>query len=159
MILPDRPEIAPESPGDLCDATEIDEILTLRIMTLTDEEKRQARGTDERAAQIIERSDSMAPDVLERLHGTIRERQNAASEGRLEVGSSVVLRPTRRADAMDMFLAGRTATVRSVEHDFDGRVHVAVTIDDDPGADLHDSYGRFFYFAPDEVELVHGSVG
>jgi hypothetical protein len=49
IILPDYPEVASESPGDLCDATEIDEILTLRIMTMTDDEKREACATDERA--------------------------------------------------------------------------------------------------------------
>ena len=53
--------MAPESPGDLCDSTEIDEILTLRVMTLTEEEKREARGTDERARQIVERSDAIPP--------------------------------------------------------------------------------------------------
>ncbi|MGH7720940.1 MAG: hypothetical protein ACREON_19100, partial [Gemmatimonadaceae bacterium] len=63
IILYDYPAIAPESKGDLFDATEIDEILTLRIMTLTEEEKREARGTDERARQIIERSDSMPPEM------------------------------------------------------------------------------------------------
>ena len=72
IILYDHPAVAPESPGDFCDATEIDEILTLRVMTLTDEEKREARGTDERARQIIERSDNIPPEVFERLHGAIR---------------------------------------------------------------------------------------
>jgi len=55
------------------DATEIDEILTLRVMTLTDEEKAAARGTDPRAAAIIDRCDSMPAEVLERLHGARRE--------------------------------------------------------------------------------------
>jgi hydrogenase maturation protease len=72
IILYDYPAVAPESPGDLCDATEIDEILTLRVMTLTDAEKREARGTDERARQIIERSDSIPAELFERLHGTVR---------------------------------------------------------------------------------------
>ena len=52
IILYDHPEIAPESPGDLYDGTEIDEILTLRTLTLTDAEKREARGTDPRAAAV-----------------------------------------------------------------------------------------------------------
>src|SRR6185295_7812922 len=59
IILYDYPEIAPESPGDLFDGTEIDEILTLRIMTLTDEEKRAMRGVDERARRILERTEAM----------------------------------------------------------------------------------------------------
>ncbi len=72
IILYDYPQIAPESPGDLYDATEIDEILTLRTMTLTDDEKRQARATDPRAAAIIERVDDMPPEILDRLHGALR---------------------------------------------------------------------------------------
>ncbi|MER6795221.1 hypothetical protein, partial [Amycolatopsis mediterranei] len=72
IILYDDPAIAPESPGDLFDGTEIDEILTLRTMTLTDEEKREARATDPRAAAIVDRVDTMPPELLERLHGAIR---------------------------------------------------------------------------------------
>jgi hypothetical protein len=72
IILYDYPQIAPESPGDLYDATEIDEILTLRTMTLTDDEKRQARATDPRAAAIIDRVDEMPPEILDKLHGALR---------------------------------------------------------------------------------------
>ncbi len=72
IILPDHPAVAPESVGDLFDSTEIDEILTLRIMTLTDEEKREARATDDRARRIIDRSDNIPPEIFERLHGAIR---------------------------------------------------------------------------------------
>ena len=72
VILYDHPEIAPESAGDLFDATEIDEILTLRTMALTDEEKREARATDPRAADLIDRLDALPPEMLERLHGAIR---------------------------------------------------------------------------------------
>ncbi|HEY0840524.1 MAG TPA: hypothetical protein VGD74_10095, partial [Vulgatibacter sp.] len=73
IILYDHPRIAPESPGDLCDATEIDEILSLRTLLLTDEEKRQARATDERAAAIVGRTDGMPPEVWARLHGALRD--------------------------------------------------------------------------------------
>jgi hypothetical protein len=72
IILYDCPEVAPESPGDLYDSTEIDEILALRVLTLTDEEKAEARGTDPRAAAIIDRCDDMSPEMWERLHGTVR---------------------------------------------------------------------------------------
>jgi hypothetical protein len=72
IILSDHPEVAPESPGDLFDATEIDEILSLRTMTLTDAEKREARATDPRAAQIIDRCDHLSPELLDRLHGAVR---------------------------------------------------------------------------------------
>ena len=67
-------------------------------------------------------------------------------------GSRVRLRPSRRADAQDIFLAGRTRGSTSVHEDVDGNTHVGVVIEDDPAADLHDWYGRYLYFAPDEVE-------
>ncbi|MFD8236012.1 hypothetical protein ACFV20_29530, partial [Streptomyces sp. NPDC059696] len=78
IILPDHPQVAPESPGDLHDAAEIDEILTLRTMLLTDEEKREARATDPRAAAILDRVDTMPQEVFERLHGAVRSLTPAA---------------------------------------------------------------------------------
>jgi hypothetical protein len=72
VILYDHPEVAAESAGDLYDATEIDEILTLRTMALTDAEKHQARTTDPRAAAIIDRVGDMPTEMLERMHGAIR---------------------------------------------------------------------------------------
>jgi hypothetical protein len=197
IILYDHPTIAPESPGDLFDATEIDEILTLRTMALTEDEKREARATDERAAAIIDRVDSMPPELLERLHGAVRylrraegsgepqggapvNREGAEQEEEPELvpwwdpgadrtvspetdgvvvagvtvakGSRVRLRPGQRADAQDMFLAGRLATVEAVFVDVDGNRHLAVTLDEDPAADLQRWHGRFLYFSPDEVE-------
>jgi hydrogenase maturation protease len=74
IILYDYPQIAPESAGDLFDGTEIDEILTLRIMTLTDEEKREMRGADERARQILERTETLPVEQLMKLHGTLRRK-------------------------------------------------------------------------------------
>jgi hypothetical protein len=71
IILDDYPQIA-ESPGDLCDATEIDEILTLRILTLTDGEKREARATDPRAGAILDRVEAMSSETLGMLHGELR---------------------------------------------------------------------------------------
>lgn len=72
IILYDYPQIAPESAGDLFDGTEIDEILSLRIMTLTDDEKREIRQSDERARQILERTDSMPAEQFMKLHGAVR---------------------------------------------------------------------------------------
>lgn len=72
ILMYDYPQVSPESPGNLFDATEIDEILSLRTLTLTDEEKREARATDPRAAEIVDRVDAMPPEVLERLHGAVR---------------------------------------------------------------------------------------
>jgi hypothetical protein len=72
IILYDYPQIAPESPGDLFDSTEIDEILTLRILTLTEEEKRVMSAVDERTRAVLERTEALARDQLLGLHGTVR---------------------------------------------------------------------------------------
>jgi hypothetical protein len=73
IILYDYPEIAAESAGALFDSTEIDEILTLRVMTMTDAEKAEARATDPRAAEIIARCDDMSTETLRQLHGALRD--------------------------------------------------------------------------------------
>ena len=74
-------------------------------------------------------------------------------------GSRVVLRPGDGADVMDRALTGRLAVVESIQEDYDGRVHVAVTLDDDPGRDLGEKRraGHRFFFSPDEVEPLAGS--
>ena len=72
IILYDYPQIAPESQGDLFDGTEIDEILTLRIMTMTDEEKREMSAVDERARALLARTEALTRDQLMSLHGTVR---------------------------------------------------------------------------------------
>ena len=72
IILYDYPQIAKESAGDLFDGTEIDEILSLRIMTLTEEEKKEIRASDERARLILERTDAMPPEQFMKLHGVVR---------------------------------------------------------------------------------------
>ena len=226
ILLYDHPLIAPESPGDLHDATEIDEILSLRTLTLTDAEKREARGTDPRAAAILDRVDSMPPEVMSRLHGAFRSLPPAtgspdgtrspdgstgaaradgtgsadgstgaasadgaggtartrAEDGpgppsvpwwdpgadssvspdtdgvvvagtRLSKGSRVRLRPRPHGtDPQDMFLDGRPARVEAVLLDVDGAWSLAVTLEDDPAAELNQWYGRYRYFSPDEVE-------
>ncbi|MBS2961488.1 hypothetical protein KGA66_00420 [Actinocrinis puniceicyclus] len=188
VILYDHPRLAPESPGDLYDATEIDEILTLRTLALTDAEKAQARATDPRAAAIVERVDALPPELLDRLHGTVRylravtepapagvpdppwwdpEADASVSPQTDEVtvrgvplrkGSRVLMRPgARRADAQDMFLAGRPAVIEAVLTDVDGRVHLAVTPQDDPAAQQYQRHGRHLYFAPDEIEPIGGA--
>jgi hypothetical protein len=196
IILADHPELAPESPTDLFDGTEIDEILSLRTLALTDQEKAEARATDPRAAAVIDSVDRMPPEIWERLHGAIRGLRPAGEsagetegQGRTEVppweqpdapwwdpgadasvrpesdsvlvgpvrvakGSSVRLHPRGGGDAQDRFLAGMLATVHAVLHDVDGEVHVAVSLDDDPAADLQVAHGRYRYFRPDELEPV-----
>ncbi|MFC4586250.1 hypothetical protein [Sphaerisporangium corydalis] len=181
IILYDHPDIAPESPGDLFDSTEIDEMLHLRTITLTEGEKAEARATDPRAAEIIRRAGDLPPELVERLHGAIRHLGEPATPPaptpwwdpsadvatspdtdsvtvagvEIAKGCRVRLVPgSRRADAHDMFLAGRSAQVEAVLRDVDGGTYLAVTLDDDLGADLHRSHGRFLYFAPDEVRPI-----
>lgn len=72
IILYDYPQIAPESAGDLFDGCEIDEILSLRIMTMTDEEKREMRDSDDRARQILERTETLPAGQLMKMHGVLR---------------------------------------------------------------------------------------
>jgi hypothetical protein len=191
IILYDHPQVAPESETSFFDALEIDELLSLRTMTLTDAEKREVRGTDSRAAQLLDQVEGMPDELWERLHGAVRQldawaplapppppgapepgnvpwwdpgsdssvdpehdtvRVHEVDVGR---GTQVILRPgVRRADAFDLFLAGRTATVAAVLRDVDGHDHLAVTVDEDPGADLKLAHGRYLYFAPDEVEPI-----
>jgi hypothetical protein len=73
IILYDYPQIAPESPGDLFDGTEIDQLLIFNVLTLTDEEKEEMRASDPRAREILERTESLSPEELMKLHGAIRE--------------------------------------------------------------------------------------
>ncbi len=79
VTLYDYAEVAPESAGEFYDSTEIDEMLALRVMTLTDDEKREARGTDPRAAAIVDRCDIMPKEVFERLHGAVRYLRDVAA--------------------------------------------------------------------------------
>jgi len=171
IILYDYPKIAPESPGELFDGTEIDEILTLRVMTMTDAEKEEMRQSDERARQILERTESLGEDDLMRLHGAVRELRSFdddffCNDRRLEVvevngaqlraGDRVKIRPKSRADIMDIALEGKIATIEAIEEDAEKRVHLALVLDDDPGKDLGlmRQPGHRFFYTLDEVEAV-----
>jgi hypothetical protein len=156
IILYDHPKIAEQSPGELFDGTEIDEILTLRVMTMTDAEKAEARATDPRARTIVDRSDALTAEEFANLHGTWSvdpDHDGVLIHGvRVSKGSLVRVHPRRRSDAQDLFFAGQTARVTKVVSDVDGDTHVALVLADDPAADLHDEAGRYLYFAPDELE-------
>lgn len=180
IILYDYPQIAPESPGTLFDGTEIDELLTLRIMTLTDEEKEEMRQGDEHAREILERTEALSPEQFMKMHGTIRnlrpvsEEASTSSVGRdypgedypppasvliagreVKAGDRVRLHPKRRADVFDILLEGKTARVEAVQQDFENRIYFVVTVDDDPGREQWDERvlpGHRFYFFPEEVE-------
>ena len=185
IILYDFPRVAPQTDADAFDGTEIDELLTLSVLSLPDAERDEARATDPRARAIIERAERFDVHDLARVHAGALHRVPAPPRGeavpfdaadpfgaadpfaaidvpaldcvfvngtKVAKGSSVRLRPTRRADVWDAFLAGKTATVRAIHQDVEDVLYVAVTVDDDPASDLHEWYGRSFFFYPDEIE-------
>ncbi|MFZ0205525.1 MAG: hypothetical protein WAL59_05300, partial [Roseiarcus sp.] len=176
IILYDYPKVAPESPGDLFDGTEIDEILTLRILAMTDDEKREMASVDSRARALLERTHSLTSEDMARLHGTMREAESQRGadvfvqalhgDGRprlaslvdggreITVGTQVRLRPRAGGDILDIAFRDKLAIVEAIERDFEDRVHIAVTLVDDPGRDLGAAGfpGHRFYFAADEME-------
>ncbi len=178
IILYDYPQVAPESPGDLFDATEIDEILTLRILAMTDEEKRDMAALDARARALLERTQALTAADMARLHSARRELHSSADPeartrgieppaafkpelaflhagGRdLAVGDRVRLRPKGRADIFDLVLKDEMAVIEAIERDFDDKIHVAVVLESDPGREfgLDRMPGHRFFFSPDEIE-------
>ena len=182
IILYDYPQIAGESPGDLFDSTEIDEILSLRILTLTDEEKAEMRQVDERARKLLERTEAIPAEQFMKMHGAVRGLKRVTQQPEQELvvdesnwnpyenkpplekinvlgidvrkGSRVRLWPVKTADIMDLALSGRTAIVEAIEEDYDGIVHLAVIVEDDPGKDMGElrQPGHRFFFTPEEVE-------
>jgi hypothetical protein len=153
IILYDYPKIASQSMGDMFDGTEIDEILNLRIKTLSDDEKRDLQH-DERTAELLKRAEQLDKTQLASLHGALYRGKHAKTS--LKAGDHVVLRPKRQSDILDLALAGRSATVSSMEIDFEDNVYVCVTVDDDPGKDLglQGEPGHRFFFGLDEVEVI-----
>ena len=175
IILYDYPRIAPESPGDLFDGTEIDQLLMLNILSLTEAEKEEMRATDPRAREILTRSATFSAEDFMRLHGAIREFRQAGSAPALppiwhelnkptpqslmirgieiRKGSKVWLRPHPGGDVMDLVLAGKVAIIQAIEQNYEGRTHLAVVLEQDPGRDLGEMRqpGHRFFFAPDEA--------
>lgn len=166
IILPDYPAIAPESPGDLFDGGEIDELLTLHIMALTDEEKEEMRATDPKTREILERTTALDPDDLLEMHGTFRggphgdpapggdgladeapdafwremgrtgDQEIVVDGVTLRRGSRVRLCPNPGGDVMDLALDGRVGIVEGIDEDDAGGVHFTVVVEGDPGLDL-----------------------
>ncbi|MGQ0793280.1 MAG: hypothetical protein ACT4NX_04240 [Deltaproteobacteria bacterium] len=186
IILYDYPQIAPESAGDLFDATEIDEILTLRILTLSEEEKNEIRSFDDKARLLLERAESITREEMMKLHGTMRDIRPLAAEDsapepqdgwdnsdgitgwnpleekpssvvvagvELKPGARVVLKPAGRGDVFDVALVGKTAIIESIEQDYEDRLYLVVTVEDDPGRDfdMKKMPGHRFFFSPEEV--------
>jgi hypothetical protein len=165
IMLPDHPQLAPNSKGDLFDGTEIEEALLLHVHALSEGERESIDEQDPAVRAMIARAAATTPEDIFRLHAVMTptpgsdEPANQPGEAEVEVdgrvfrrGGKVVLRP-RGSDLHDTILDGRLATVERIYVDMDDRVHLGVTVDDDPGRDVMRTSGRYTFFKPDEVEL------
>jgi hypothetical protein len=170
IVLPDHPQIAPESHGDLFDATEIEEALLLHVLALSDAERASIAEQDPKVRAMLARAQAEGPEALKRLHGRVTVTDlppahrpgpaDVAGEPAIQVGGvtfrrggKVVLRPGSGAAPQDGVWAGRTATIERIYRDYEDGVHLAVTVDDDPGQELMRDIGRYLYFKPGEVEV------
>jgi hypothetical protein len=175
IILPDHPQIAPESRGNLFDNTEIEEALVLHVQALSDEERADIEQQDPAVREMIERASAVTPEELLRLHGRVEVRDPVTREpprpsadvrdptrGLPEVevdgvvfrrGGHVLVRPGLDADLQARMLEGRTVTVERIYRDYDGRVHLGVSVDQ-PGQEIMRDTGRFLWFFPPEVEVL-----
>jgi hypothetical protein len=170
IILPDHPEIAPESRGNLFDSTEIEEALLLHVLALSDSERAELAHADPAVKAMIERAVKATPEDIMALHGRVtvtdpapkpeadsdvRGEERVDVEGRTFTrGGHVVLRPEVNRNAQDHLLDGRSATIERIYIDYDDQVHLCVTVDDDPGQDIMRDIGRYLYFKPTEVEVI-----
>ena len=176
IVLPDHPQIAPESRGGLFDSTEIEEALLLHVRTLSDAEREEIERQDPAVREMIARAASATPEDIVSLHGRVTLRDPVtreppteppgltdprAGDSILDVGGQtfrqggkVVIRPGPDADVHARMLDGRTATIERIFIDYDGKVHLGVTIDDDPGQELMRETGRYLFFFAPELEVV-----
>ena len=180
-MLPDHPELAPESLGNLFDNTEIEEALLLHVHALSDQEREEIGGQDPAVREMIDRAAATTGDQIMSLHGRLTytepseevgaattsppapppgldeikgEREVATNGSMVRLGDKIVLRPGTDGDVYDKILDGRTATVERIYRGYDERVYLGVTVDDDPGQDLLRETGRYLFFFADEVEPV-----
>jgi hypothetical protein len=170
IVLPDHPRLAPESLGSLFDSTEIEEALLLHVQVLSDEERAAIEAGDPAVRQMIERAEAATPGDILSLHGRVTMQPPQPStavadpsrgEDRVEAdgkvftrGGKVILRPGPDADLHARMADGRTATVERLYVDLDGKVHLGVTIDDDPGQALMRETNRLLFFFAPEVEVL-----
>jgi hypothetical protein len=164
IALPDHPQLAPESRGNLFDNTEIEEALVLHVHALTDAERDAAISQDPAVREMLERAMAVTPEEIVSLHGGMKPvsgaddnpgEERATVDGvTFERGAKLVLRPGTDRDFYDRMLDGRRATLERIYVDYEDRVHLAVTVDDDPGQDLMRDTGRYLFFSPSEVQTV-----
>jgi hypothetical protein len=175
IVLPDHPQIAPESRGSLFDNTEIEEALVLHVHALSEGERAEIEHQDDAVKEMIERALAVTPDDLLRLHGRVEVRDPVTREppkpsaavrdptrGLPEVevdgvvfrrGGHVVVKPGIDADLQARMLEGRTVRIERIHRDYDGRVHVGVSVDE-PGHEIMRDTGRFMWFFPPELEVL-----
>ncbi len=165
IMLPEHPEIAPESVNDFFDGTEIEEALVLHIQALSDQEREEIAAQDPKVREMLARADATTPQQLMDLHGRVRledppgEREFAVDGITYRRGMKVVLHPPLNADVYDKMLDGRRATIhrlfiRMDDSTMGERLHLGVTVDDDPMQEILGESGRFLFFFSDEVEVV-----
>jgi hypothetical protein len=159
IILYDFPRIANASTTHTFDATEIDELLMLSVASLSEDEKHAARAAHPYVRQLVERADALDADTLATLHGELTGHPRDPGDETVTIagaevrkGSRVRVHPKRRADVWDSIVDGMTGRVCAVHTDAEGKRYVGVVFDGDPASELHEWYGRSFFYAPDEVE-------
>ncbi|WP_372789549.1 hypothetical protein [Paraconexibacter sp.] len=181
IVLPDHPQLAPESRGDLFDGTEIEEALLLHVLALSEGEVDEIAEQDPAIREMVRRAAATTPEEFQKLRGrvTIKDVVPSAPEPRTlmglptfgeelrgeqqitvsgvsyRLGDRVRLRPRTSnppRNAQDHLLDGRPATIERIYVDYSDIVHLCVTVDDDPGQVLMRDIGRYLYFKPDEVE-------
>jgi hypothetical protein len=159
IVLPDHPQVAPRSYGNLFDNTEIEEALVLHVHSLTDEERDAI--TDPKVRAMLDRTMALTPDDIAGLHSGLKEVDNNPGEDEATVdgvtfvkGSKLLLKPGVDRSVHDRMLDGRQATLERIYVDYDERVHLAVTVDDDPGQELMRETGRYLFFFANEVEVL-----
>jgi hypothetical protein len=164
IILYDFPAIAQASRAQTFDATEIDELLMLTVASLTDEEKREARGAHPYARELVERAEALDADTQSMLHGELTGGIGSPGNETVSIGGTPVTRgslvrvhPRGRADVWDDIVKGMTGRVCAVHTDFEGQRYVGVVFDGDPAGDLHEWYGRSFFYAPEEIEPLEAT--
>ena len=177
IMLPDHPQIAPESRGGLFDSTETEEALLLHVQVLSDAEREEIERADPAVQEMVKRAAAATPEEIVALHGRVSIRDPETTEPprepewltdprqgeeiaevrgvRFRRGDKVVIRPAPDADIQARMLAGRQATLERIFTDYDGRTHLGVTIDDDPGQELMRETGRYLFFFAEEVEVIH----
>ena len=160
IMLPEHPEIAPESVNDFFDGTEIEEALVLHIQALSDQEREEISAQDPKVREMLARADATTPQQLMDLHGRVRledppgEREVTFEGVTYRRGQKVILHPPASADVYDKMLDGRRATIHRLFLRVDDRLHLGVTVDDDPMQEILGESGRFLFFFSEEVEVV-----